>query len=66
MQNALEANRRQLVSQNMLEKGHTKLEAEKETDTLISLLSLLRTGTAALRFDDHVHLQFDLEINSDR
>ncbi len=66
VQNALEANRRQLVSQNMLEKGHTKLEAEKETDTLISLLSLLRTGKAALRFDDHVHLQFDLEINSDR
>lgn len=66
LQNSLEANRSQLVSQNMLGKGHSKLEAEKETDTLISLLSLLRTGTAALRFDDHVHLQFDLEINSDR
>ena len=66
LQNALEANRRQLVSQNMLEKGHTKLEAEREIDALISLLSLLRTGTAALRFDDHVQLQFDLEINSDR
>ena len=65
-QNALETNRRQWVAQNMLEKGHSKLEAEKETDTLISLLSLLRTGTAALRFDDHVRLQFDLDINSDR
>ena len=66
LQNVLEANRRQLVSQNMLEKGHSKSEAEKETDTWISLLSLLRTGTAVLRFDDHVHLKFELEINSDR
>ncbi len=66
LQNVLEANRRQLVSQNMLEKGHSKSEAEKETDTWMSLLSLLRTGTAVLRFDDHVHLKFELEINSDR
>ena len=66
LQNVLEANRRQLVSQNMLEKGHSKSEAEKETDTWISLLSLLRTGTAVLRFDDHVHLKFELEISSDR
>lgn len=66
LQNGLEANRRQLVSQNMLEKGHSKSEAEKEIDTLINLLSLLRTGTAVLRFDDHVHLKFELDINSDR
>ena len=63
---ALEANRGQLVSQNMLEKGHSKQEAEKEMDTLFSLLSLLKTGSAAIRFDDHVHMQIELEINSDR
>ena len=63
---ALEANRRQLVSQNMLGKGHSKQEAEKELDTLFSLLSFLKTGDASIRFGDYVHLQFDLEIDSDR
>ncbi|HUP82012.1 MAG TPA: hypothetical protein VM260_25900, partial [Pirellula sp.] len=63
---ALEANRGQLVSRNMLEKGHSKQEAEKEMDILFSLLSLLKTGDAAIRFDEYLHLQFDLDINSDR
>ena len=66
LKNILELNRMQLISQNMLEKGHSRLEAEKEIDTLVSLISLLRSGTAALRFDDHVQLQLDLEINTDR
>ncbi len=66
LKHTLESNRLQMISQNMLEKGHSKLEAEKEIDTLLSLLSLLRNGTATLKFDDQVQLQLDLEIRSDR
>ncbi len=66
LKHTLEANRLQMISQNMLEKGHSKLEAEKEIDTLLSLLSLLRNGTAALKFDDHVRLQLDIDIHADR
>ena len=66
LKHTLKANRLQMISQNMLEKGHSKLEAEKEIDTLLSLLSLLRNGSAALKFDDHVRLQLDLEIHADR
>ena len=65
LQQALAANRKQLIAQNMLEKGHSRTEAEKEIDTLISLLSLLKTGNAALRFGDQVKLMLDLEIQSD-
>jgi hypothetical protein len=62
----LESNRTQLVSQNILEKGHSKAEAEKEIETLLSILSLLRTGTGSLRFDDHVRLNLELEITTDQ
>jgi hypothetical protein len=66
LKQGLEANRNQLISQNILEKGHSRSEAEKEIDALINLLSLLKTGNAALRFDDQVKLTVDLEIHSDR
>ncbi|MCY2985295.1 MAG: hypothetical protein NTY15_16840 [Planctomycetota bacterium] len=62
----LESNRKQLVSQNMLEKGHSKGEAEKEIDTLLSIMSLLRSGMGSLRFDDFVRFTLELEIISDR
>jgi len=64
LKQALEANRNQLIAQNILEKGHSRTEAEKEIDTLISLLSLLKTGNAALRFGDQVKLMLGLEIQS--
>jgi hypothetical protein len=47
--NALSANRDQLVSQNMIEKGHTQEEAEKEIDTLLSVLNLIES--LEVRFD---------------
>lgn len=62
----LEANRAQLISQNMLEKGHTKDEAEKEYENFLGVMSLIRTGTGSLRFDDFVRLNLELEIISDR
>lgn len=62
----LESNRSQLISQNMLEKGHTKAEAEKEIDVLLGVMSLLRSGMGSLRFDEFVRLTLELEILSDR
>jgi hypothetical protein len=62
----LESNRKQLISQNMLEKGQSKAEAEKEVDTLLGVMSLLRTGMGSLRFDDFVRFTLELEIISDR
>lgn len=66
LKQALTANRNQLTAQNMLDKGHSRSEAEKEIDTLISLLSLLKTGNAALRFGDQVKFMLDLEIQSNQ
>ncbi len=62
----LESNRQQLISQNMLEKGHSKTEAENEIDVLMKLLSLLRSGKLALRFDDSVRLQLDITTQAGR
>ena len=50
----------------MLEKGHTKDEAEKEYENFLGVMSLIRTGTGSLRFDDFVRLNLELEIISDR
>ena len=66
LKKVLATNRNHLISQNILEKGHSRSKAEKEIDTLINLLSLLKTGNADLRFDDQVMLTLDLEIQSDR
>ena len=62
----LESNRKQLISQNMLEKGHSKAEAEKEIETLFGIMSLLRSGVGSLRFDEFVRFTLELEILSDR
>jgi hypothetical protein len=44
----LRQNRGQLVAQNMLEKGHDQAAAEREIDTLLSLLGLARDATVRL------------------
>jgi hypothetical protein len=41
VQQALVANRDSLIAQNMLEKGHSRVEAVKEIDTLMGILELL-------------------------
>jgi hypothetical protein len=48
----LAINRNQLVSQNMLEKGHSKEEAEREIGILLMLLDLVRSQTIKLETDD--------------
>ncbi len=56
----LQDNRNHLISQNMLEKGHSKKEAELETDTLLSLVDLLDNAKLKLSF----HQSATLEISA--
>lgn len=57
LRESLEINRNQLISQNMIENGHTKSEAENEVGMLFSLLKLLDRGTMVLGFDDKATLE---------
>ncbi len=50
-------NRRQLVSQNVLEKGHSRKDAEKEIDTLLSILELFDRSSLSLSFANNVQLE---------
>ncbi len=59
----LELNRKQLVSQNMMEKGHSKEEAEKEIDVLMSVLKLVSNASLSLEFGDSACLRFGLQVN---
>lgn len=63
---ALEQNRQQLISQNMLEKGHTKTEAENEIDVLMNALALLKAARLSLQFDELAKLKLDVQFNSTR
>ena len=49
---ATSAHREALLAQNMLEKGHTRKEAEKEIDTLLVLLKLLDEVALTLQQND--------------
>ncbi|MCA8996946.1 MAG: hypothetical protein KDA80_08170 [Planctomycetaceae bacterium] len=52
----------QLIAQNMLEKGHTRQEAENEVTTLLDLLGLLDHGSLTLRTTaDELLFQFGLD-----
>lgn len=48
LRNVLEANRESLIAQNMLEKGHTHKEAEKEIGVLFTLLELAGDASVEL------------------
>lgn len=58
-------NREQLISQNVLEKGHSREEAEKEIETLLSVLTLLKDAGIALSFGEYATLSLDLNIRSE-
>lgn len=58
-------NREQLISQNVLEKGHSRDEAEKEVDTLLSILTLFENAGVALSFGDYATLRLDLNMRSE-
>ena len=61
---ALSANRDQLVSQNMIEKGHSREEAEKEIDTLLHLLDLLESLEIRFEVGDSARLTAVLRVKS--
>jgi hypothetical protein len=57
----LRQNRGQLVAQNMLEKGHDQAAAEREIDTLLSLLGLVRDASVRLTpTDNALTLEFQV------
>jgi len=47
----LAANRDSLIAQNMLEKGHSRLQAIKEVDQLLHLVEWIDRVELALSFD---------------
>ena len=59
---ALVINRDQLVSQNMIEKGHTQEEAQQEIDTLLSLLGLIESLEIRFEVGDQTALTSVLRL----
>ena len=61
----LEDNRRQLVSQNMLEEGHSKEEAEKEIGVLLTLVGLFKDASIELvKAPKYLHLDIGLTLQA--
>jgi hypothetical protein len=58
-------NRDQLITQNMLEKGHSKKEAQGEVDTLLGLMQLLGSVRGQLSFEERVQLRIQLDLASE-
>jgi hypothetical protein len=59
----LTANREQLIAQNMLEKGHTRQQAEKEIDVFLALVNAVRDAKVSLTPTEKT-LSLDIEINT--
>ena len=59
---ALDDNRNQIVSQNILKKGQTKQEAEAEFQTLLSVLTLFKSARVQLDFNEQASLRANLHF----
>lgn len=59
----LETNKNGLITQNMLEKGHSKAEASKEIGTLMDLLALLDRGSLQLRFSERAAIEVRIDVS---
>jgi hypothetical protein len=59
----LESNKNGLITQNMLEKGHSKAEASKEIGTLMELLGLLDRGSLQLRFAEQAAIEVRIDVS---
>jgi hypothetical protein len=58
----LKANREQLVAQNMLEKGHSREQAEKEIDVFVALVNAVRQARLSLTpTDKSVTLEIEIQ-----
>ena len=65
LKDILQDNRKHLVAQNQLEKGHAKEQAEKEIDTLLALLGAVRDVTVRLSGDGkNLNLEFGLRLEA--
>ena len=65
LRDVLDDNRRQLISQNMLEKGHTREEAEKEIGVLLTLLGWLDGASLELfKHPDALRLELGVSVKS--
>lgn len=63
LQQILADNREQLISQNMLEEGHTREEAENQMDLLLELLGCFRgAGLTLTRQPQSLQLQLKLDV----
>ena len=58
----LTANRQQLISQNMIEKGHTPEEAASEIDLLLQAIKLVKSLNAAFSVGSKATLDINLEM----
>lgn len=64
LRDVLADNRQQLVAQNMLEEGHTREEAERDTDLLLQVIQYLRGATASLGTEnDSLNLALSIELD---
>lgn len=59
---SLSANRQQLISQNMIEKGHSQEEAAAEIELLLSIVKLVKSVEVALTVGSHAGLEVKLEV----
>ena len=60
---ALQQNREQLISNNMLEKGQSRKEAEAEFDVLLLILKFATKLAINFELGKEANLQLDLELN---
>lgn len=60
VQQALEANRDTLIAQNMLEKGHSRVEAVKEIEALMGILELVDQLKLEMAFQDRSWIKLRL------
>jgi hypothetical protein len=59
----LQDNREQLIAQNMLEKGHSRAEAEKEVDVFVALVNAVKNARVSLTPTDKT-ISLDVEIET--
>lgn len=59
---ALGANRQQLISQNMVEKGHTQEEAAAEVDFVLQAATLVKSMSIALGVGDKAVLDLQVQL----
>ena len=61
LQAILESNENAMITQNMLEKGHSRAEAKREIETLLGILSLFRSGTVEMSFQNKASLSLRVD-----